>query len=310
MSPSDRPDASLLSDAQLLEELKRRRECRAAGVCDYCGARPTPANRCGEGERHAAAAKHSMLLWAKLDAPLPPDAVQRLRDAEAAAASGAPPVRPAVPGAADMLEAELVGEVARELRRLRKREVPVDLAHLMTEIGEVATAMLERGAPSRGELVQVAATALGWADRAQRQGQALAEARDRALDAREAEADTDSSRFEALDRAAGPAAYTLACTILRQAAQERAGRRGGLQLVKVDGERLLRLLDDPSVEPVRAVPGAGEAMVALRVGVKRGRGGPMLSNVRALALAMHFEDCALSLAATGHVPRATIGPNT
>lgn len=300
MSPMDRPDPSLLSDAALVEELKRRREARARGVCDYCGERAIAANACGEGARHTAAARHETLLWAKLDAPLPPSVVLRLRDTEAAQASGAPPYRPVVQAAN-----ELLGELARDLMRevdrllLRHRAVPVDLAHLMTEIGEVATALLERGAPSRGELLQVAAVAIAWADVAQRTSVALAEGRDRATDERQAIVLDEASRFESLDRATGPAQYTMAAVLLRQAAQERAGRRGGLQITKEDGQRLLVMLD--AMPDARATALAGEAALAIRLGVARSRGGPMLSNVRALALATHLEDCAILL------PRGTIG---
>src|SRR5678809_1469804 len=87
----------------------------------------------------------------------------------------------------------------RELARLRRRDIPVDLAVLMSEIGDVALALTERGAPSRGELVQVAATALAWADVAQRTGLGVAAARDRAADAREIAAPRNESRFACLD---------------------------------------------------------------------------------------------------------------
>jgi hypothetical protein len=307
MTAADRPDASLLTDAALLEELKRRREARATGVCDYCGARATAENACEEPARHDLAARTTMLVWAKLDAPLAPGAAQRLRDAQEIEASGAPPARPAISLAGDALEAELVAECSRELARLRRRDIPVDLAVLMSEIGDVALALTERGAPSRGELVQVAATALAWADVAQRTGLGVAAARDRAADAREIAAPRNESRFACLDRAIGPAARTQAAVLLRQVAAERVGRRGGIVINRHDGARLLALLEAPPDAPASLL--AGEAAVALAVGARRKTGTTTLSGPAAVALAQHLEERALAMGGGGQVPRATMGPN-
>jgi hypothetical protein len=282
MSPSDRPDASLLTDAALLEELRRRREARAAGVCDFCARRAVDVPPCGEPARHQAAAQHQVMLWAKLDAQ-----PARLRGDASLVAEGAPPTQPLV-SCADTLQAELVRDLVREVGRQTARDGNgPTLAHLMTEIGEVATALLERGAPQRGELVQVAAVALGWAEATARRYEAKQE-HDRHQ--REAAQDIDHAARVLEVQPAGPAAFTAMAVALRADAARAEHRRGGLQYSKANAANVLALGE---LGAAHLTPHAADALAAIRVGLRVRKGGVALSFQRAVALADYLQECAL-----------------
>ncbi len=275
MSPSDRPDAALMSDAQLLEEIQRRHQARAAGVCDFCARRAADVPACGEPARHRAAAARRVAM----------DLTGNLRGDSALLADGAPPAQPLV-SCVDLQQAELVRDMAREMgRQHRNNPDGPTLAHLMTEIGEVSTALLERGAPQRGELVMVAAVALGWAEHAARRAEADREQLQANLEARQR---TDHAIGQLNANPAGPSGFLAMAASVRSSAQAAEHRRGGLQYPKVAAAALLAL-GEAGEAPLS--PLAADALAALRVGLRNRKGGVALSYQRAVALADYLAAC-------------------